>query len=219
MSNRIFPAGRLSNDPGQVDDSFYALEGIAKNSDISNVTINDFEFFFYFLERLSTPKKAVKNAHFMTASEQLLDYARADVARTPGHKHAHEIISVASARRHPVDPRDPAASMQLISMLLLHRPVVRLATGDCLAPSFAWVCFTFTRPPPVCHNLVNRTSMTMIGTTAEVYSATGLASGRRRDNLITRSRPAPVSSLIRHPASPGRKGASAAFIILFFVLI
>src|SRR5918994_5692444 len=72
-------------------------------------------------------------------------------------------------------------------MLLLHRPVVRLATGDCLAPSFAWVCFTFTRPPPACHNLVNRTSMTMIGTTAEVYSATRLASGRRRDNLITRS--------------------------------
>ena len=29
--------------------------------------------------------------------------------------------------------------------------------------------------------------MTMIGTTAEVYSATRLASGRRRDNLITRS--------------------------------
>jgi hypothetical protein len=117
MRNRVFPAGRFSDDPGQVDDGFYALEGVAKHSDVSNVTIKDFDLFFYFLEWLSTPQKAIKNAHFVAASEQLLDYARADVARTPGHKHAHDITSLAAARQHPVGPRTPGASILLISML------------------------------------------------------------------------------------------------------
>jgi hypothetical protein len=123
MSDRVFPAGRIADNPGKMDDSFYALEGVAKNPDVSNVTIKDFDFFFYFLEWLSTPKKAVENSHFVAASEELLDYARADVARTPGHKHAHDIPSLAAASvtgppalaSTRSTHAHPAASMLLIS--------------------------------------------------------------------------------------------------------
>jgi hypothetical protein len=111
MSNQVFLAGRFSDDSGKVDDSFYTLEGVAKDSDIPNVTTADFDFPFYFLERLFTPKKFVKNPHFVAASEELLDYAGADVARTPGYKYAHDI--------------DPPPPPSLASGRPTHTPHVR----------------------------------------------------------------------------------------------
>jgi hypothetical protein len=206
MSDWVLPAGRIPDDPGKMDDSFCALEGVAKKPDVSNVTIKDFDLFFYFLEWLSTPQKAIKNAHFVAASEQLLDYARADVARTPGHKHAHDITSLAPARQHPVGPRTPGCVHTADFDASLHGPVVRLATGDCSAPAFVWAYFSFTRPPPACHKPRQPNIDDDIRDDGRGYSATSLANGRRRDNLITRSSARALLLLDPPPACPGRNG-------------